>query len=216
MKINCIYGQNFDSNIYIIHGKIPTIIDSGTGLYHQNILKKINEIIDINSIKQIIITHEHYDHCGGVKKIYEETQVKPNILAHEKASNKIEKGESLFAQMLGGKMPKIPVDLKLKNDMNIQIGDNFYQILYTPGHSPGSICLYDKKTKSLFSGDTIFSYGSFGRYDFPGGNYNLLKNSIEQLALLNIENLYPGHELFIEKKGNKHINMTLKNIRNII
>ena len=216
MKINCIYGQNFDSNIYIIDGKIPTIIDCGTGLYHQNIFKKINEIIDINSIKQIIITHEHYDHCGGVKKIYEEIQVKPKILAHEKASNKIEKGESLFAQMLGGKMPKIHVDIKIKNEMNIQIGDNFYQVLYTPGHSPGSICLYDKKTKSLFSGDTIFSYGSFGRYDFPGGNLNLLKNSIEKLALLNIENLYPGHELFIEKKGNEHINMTLKNIRNIL
>lgn len=216
MKIHCIYGYNYDSNIYIIDGKIPTIIDCGTGLYHKNILKKINEIIDINSIKQIIITHEHYDHCGGVKKLYEKIEEKPNIITHEKASNKIEKGESIFAQMLGGKMPKMPVDVKLEKEINIKIGDHFFQVLYTPGHSPGSICLYDKITKSLISGDTIFSYGSFGRYDFPGGSYNLLKNSIEKLAILDIENLYPGHELYIEKKGNEHINMTLKNIRNII
>jgi glyoxylase-like metal-dependent hydrolase (beta-lactamase superfamily II) len=216
MKIHCIYGQNFDSNIYIIKGKIPSIIDCGTGLYSRNIVKKINEIININSIKQIIITHEHFDHCGGLKKIYDEIQDKPTIIAHEQASNKIERGESLFAKMLGGKMPKMHIDFKLKNEMNIKIGDNLFQVIYSPGHSPGSICLYDKNTKSLFSGDTIFSYGSFGRYDFPGGSYNLLKNSIEKLALLDIKNLYPGHDLFIEKKGNEHVNTTLKNIRSII
>jgi glyoxylase-like metal-dependent hydrolase (beta-lactamase superfamily II) len=216
MKINCIYGYKFDSNIYIINGKIPTIIDCGTGLYKEYVTKKINEIIDIASIKQIIITHEHYDHCGGVKKLFEMIGKKPKIIAHINASKKIEKGNSLFAQMLGGKMPKIQIDIKLENEIFIKIGDNDFKVLYTPGHSPGSICLYDKKTKSLISGDTIFSYGSFGRYDFPGGSYNKLKNSIKRISLLDIKNIYPGHDLFIEKNGNKHIKMTLRNIENII
>ncbi len=216
MKIQCIYGHNFDSNIYIIDGKVPSIIDSGTGLYHNEVIKKINKIINLNSIKQIIITHEHFDHCGGVKKLYEIIRNKPVIIAHEEASNKIERGDSLFAQILGGKMPKIHIDLKLKGEENIKIGDNVFKVIYTPGHSPGSICLYDKITRSLISGDTVFSYGSFGRYDLPGGNFNLLKNSIEKLSLLDIENIYPGHDVFIEKNGNKHMKITLENIRNII
>ncbi|MCK5301064.1 MAG: MBL fold metallo-hydrolase [Thermoplasmatales archaeon] len=186
MKICCIYGYNFDSNIYIIDGEIPTIIDCGTGLYNEDVIKKINKIIDITSIKQIIITHEHYDHCGGVKKLFEIIGGKPKIIAHIKTSVKIEKGDSDF------------------------------QFLYTPGHSPGSICLYDQKTRSLFSGDTVFSYGSFGRYDFPGGSCSLLKNSIEKLALLDIKKLYPGHDLLIEKNGNTHMKMTLRNIKNLI
>jgi glyoxylase-like metal-dependent hydrolase (beta-lactamase superfamily II) len=215
MKIDCIYGYNFDSNIYIIDGKIPTIIDCGTGLYNEMIIEKINNKIDIHSIKQIIITHEHYDHCGGVKKLFEKIEAKPKIISHSKAAEKIEKGDSMFAKMLGGKMPKISVDFKVKNDDEIKIGNNIYQVFYTPGHSMGSICLYDKNTKSLFSGDTIFSHGSFGRYDFPGGNLTLLKQSIEQLASLNVDNLYPGHDLLIEKNGNKHIQMTLKNIKSL-
>jgi glyoxylase-like metal-dependent hydrolase (beta-lactamase superfamily II) len=172
-------------------------------------------MIDIQSIKQIILTHEHYDHCGGVKKLFNIIDEKPVILAHLETTKKLKKGISLFAQMLGGKMPKISVDINLKDKEIINIGDSKFQIFFTPGHSPGSICMFDKTTKSLISGDTVFSYGSFGRYDFPGGNLNLLKKSIEKLAMLDIQNLYPGHELFIEKEGNKHMKMTLSNIRSI-
>lgn len=215
MKIDCIYGYNFDSNIYVIKGKIPTIIDCGTGIYNNIVIKKLNEIIDIDSIKQIILTHEHYDHCGGVKKICDMIGDKPVIFSHEETSFKLEKGVSLFAEMLGGKMPKISVDVKLKDRDKINAGDSEFEILFTPGHSPGSICLYDNISKSLISGDTIFSYGSFGRFDFPGGNLKLLKKSIEELASLDVYNLYPGHELFIEKEGNKHIKMTLNNITSI-
>ena len=119
----------------------------------------------------------------------------------------------MFAQMLGGKMPKINADIRLDDNEEIKIGDNLFKVIYTPGHSNGSICLYDKNTKSMFSGDTIFLYGSFGRYDFPGGNLELLKKSIEKLAIMDIHNLYPGHESYIEKNGNKHVKMSYENIK---
>jgi len=215
MKIECVKGYNFDSNIYIINGAIPTIIDCGTGLYNDIVIKKIKKIIDIKQIKQIILTHEHYDHCGGVKKLCDEIGQKPKIVAHLKTSEKIERGISIFAQMLGGKMPKINIDTKIKSEKIINIGDEYLKILFTPGHSPGSICLYNENEKTLISGDTVFSYGSFGRYDLPGGSYNLLKKSIERLSLLKIENLYPGHDVFIEEEGNKHIKMALENINSI-
>jgi len=216
MEIHCICGINYDSNIYIILGENPTIIDCGTGLYNDQVLKKLTEIIDPKKIEQIILTHEHYDHCGGVKKIFESVSSNVKILAHIDASEKIESGESNFALMLGGTMPKMPVDIKLKEGEDVHIGDEIFVVLHTPGHTPGSMCLYSKDSKSLISGDTIFPFGSFGRYDFPEGDGNLLKKSIERIAEYDIVNLYPGHESIIEGDAQKHINLTLKNTKYII
>ncbi len=213
MEIHCIYGRDWDSNVYIILGEKPTIIDTGTGLHSKEVMNKITEFIDLKKITQIILTHEHFDHCGGVKHLFDATDNKAIIMAHIDASKKIERGESHFARMLGSTMPKIPIDVKLKEGDILKIGDESFTVLHTPGHTPGCICLYSEKSKSLISGDTIFSNGSFGRYDLPGGNLDHLRKSIERLSKFDIENLYPGHETIVEGDGNKHMTMTLKNIQ---
>ena len=177
--INVISGLNYDSNIYLITGKIPTIVDCGTGLWNDYVMKQIESFIDCSKIKQIILTHEHYDHCGGVRKIYDKTGKKAKIFAHKNASDKIENGESAFATMLGGVMPKMPVDVKISGGDTIIFGDDEYEVIHTPGHSPGSLCFYSKVNGTIFSGDTVFSHGAFGRYDFPGGNPDLLRESID-------------------------------------
>lgn len=211
MKVHYIYGRSYDSNIYVINGKNPTIIDTGTGLYNDIVATEIKKILNPKEIKQIILTHEHYDHCGGVKKISELNGSVARVFAHNKAADKIENGDSYFARMLGGQMPKMPVDIKLEDSDKIVIGDENFEVLYTPGHTPGCICLYSKESKTLFSGDTVFSHGSFGRYDFPGGNPHDLRKSIEKLANFDIINLYPGHDTIVEGEGNRHISLTLKN-----
>ncbi|RLF41113.1 MAG: MBL fold metallo-hydrolase [Thermoplasmata archaeon] len=211
-RIHCIYGRNYDSNIYIILGEIPTIVDTGTGLHHDEVIKNIKRIIDPISIKQIFLTHEHYDHCGGVRKIKDLTHGKAKIIAHKNAADKIERGESAFAALLGGEMPKIPVDQIVVDGDILQVGDEKCQVIHTPGHTPGSICLYLPDSRSLISGDTVFAYGSFGRYDFPGGSLPQLKKSIRRLATLDVVNLYPGHDVFIEGEGRSHIMMSLRNI----
>jgi glyoxylase-like metal-dependent hydrolase (beta-lactamase superfamily II) len=216
MKINCLYGRNYDSNIYIIEGDVPTLVDCGTGLYKIKVAQDIKRKINPNLVEQIIITHEHFDHCGGVKEIYELTNKNTKVLAHVNASSKIEKGDSDFAKMLGGAMPRMKVDIKLKDGDSVNIGNEIFEVIHTPGHTPGSMCLYSKKSKSLFSGDTIFAYGGFGRYDFPEGDAIQLKNSIEKLAKLDIINIYPGHETVVEGDGNNHMKMTLQNIRSLI
>jgi len=213
MKIHCISGQSYDSNIYVFSGKNPTIVDCGTGLMNDYVIKEINNIIKLSSIKQIIITHEHFDHCGGVKRIHELSNKNALIFCHVDASEKIEHGESMFARMLGGVMPNIPVDIKLKEGDDVNIGNSKFQVIHTPGHSPGSMCLYDTYSKSLISGDTVFSFGSFGRYDFEGGSLSLLKSSIEKLSKFDIKNLYPGHMDYVEDEGNKHMKMVLRNIK---
>jgi len=216
MEIHCIYGIQYDSNIYVITGKNNTIIDCGTGLNSRYVIDKIKEFVDLKEIKHIILTHEHYDHCGGVREIYDLLDGKAKIYAHEKASDKIERGDSDFARMLGGVMPKMPVNVKLKDKDEIKIGDEKFQVLNTPGHTPGCICLYDPKNKVLFSGDTVFAYGSFGRYDFPGGDAYELKESIERLTKLDVLDLYPGHESIVKDDGNKHIERSFRNISSIV
>ncbi|MDG6228395.1 MAG: MBL fold metallo-hydrolase [Candidatus Thermoplasmatota archaeon] len=215
MNIQYIYGKQYDSNIFIIIGKKTTVIDTGTGLYHEEIIKKLKDIIDPTDISQIILTHEHYDHTGGVKKLFDSTEGKAEIIAHAFASSKIEKGESFFAKLLGGEMPKMHVDLKLNGTEILQIGDEMVQVFSTPGHTPGCICLYNKEQKTLFSGDTVFANGSFGRYDLPGGNLTELKQSIRFLHTLDIESLYPGHESVVEKDANKHIALSLQQIESL-
>ena len=115
------------------------------------------------------------------------------IAMHE---NDIVNENSVLVNLFNGKFVDIPVDIKLKEDDTINLGKIKLKIIHTPGHTKGGICLYDEKTKSLFSGDTIFSDG-IGRTDFFGGDFNELKASVEKILKLKensgIDNLYPGH-----------------------
>jgi hydroxyacylglutathione hydrolase len=212
MVIHSIIGSGYDSNVFVIPGKKTSIIDTGTGMHKDSLLSQISKFVELTSVSQIILTHEHFDHTGGVKQLFEATNKQAKIFAHIAAADKIEKGESLFADLLGGSMPKMPVDEKLVGGESLQIGNNFFTVVSTPGHTPGCLCFYDKQTKTLFSGDTVFANGSFGRTDLPGGNSEELKQSIEKLCELDVINLYPGHEMFIEGNGNQHLQMSLRNV----
>jgi glyoxylase-like metal-dependent hydrolase (beta-lactamase superfamily II) len=216
MDIFTIPGREYDSNVYVVVGKIPTVIDTGTGFYAGAILEAIQKIVKLSQIQQILLTHEHYDHVGGVQDIIQASKGRAKIFAHKDAVSKLKEGKSTFAEMLGGVMPKLNVDVPLSDREQITIGDQPFEVLFTPGHSIGSLCFYSKKTQVLFSGDTIFADGGFGRYDFPDGDFNLLLNSIEQLALLDIQNLYPGHGSIVEQQGKNHVLKTLHNIRSLM
>ena len=216
MDIFTIFGKNYDSNIYIIIGNIPTIIDTGTGLYSIEIKETIKEYIDLSKIKQIILTHEHFDHVGGTLDILKATNGNAEIFAHNNTLRKLEKGESSFARLLGGVMPKIHVDTALSDSENLIIGDEEFEVLHTPGHSPGSICFYCKKIKSLISGDTIFAHGDFGRYDLPGGDFSSLLKSIDRLTDLDVKDLYPGHGPVVETVGKDHVLQSFRNIQSMV
>ena len=82
-------------------------------------------------------------------------------------------------------------------------------MIHTPGHTPGGICLYSERDKALFSGDTVFPEGSFGRTDLPGGNATKLVESIRKLTLLDVSVMYPGHEDIVNRSANEQIRMSL-------
>ena len=207
-------GRGFDSNIYLVKGKRNTLIDSGTGMYFEDILEVLEREIDIEDIDQLILTHEHIDHTGGSE--YFKRRVKDlKIVAHEKTAEILEKGIEPTSYLFSLPSPKVKIDLKLKQGDRIRIGDDIYRVLYTPGHSEGSICLYQEDKGILFSGDTVFSYGGIGRYDLPGGDLFKLEKSIERLSNLNVKDLYPGHGDYVVGVGDKHIKLSLRNVKEL-
>ncbi len=80
----------------------------------------------------------------------------------------------------------------LLQEGDLKIGDLTFQVIHTPGHSPGSICLYWTEKKALFTGDVVFNQG-IGRTDLPGGNGQTLKESIKKISRFEADYLLPGH-----------------------
>lgn len=220
-------GSMLDSNLYVIGtpGKLM-LIDSGNGVSTDQILKLIKENYHTDEIQAILQTHYHIDHILGLYK-FKKKFPSLKVYAHELEANIIEVGDKRFinpmadmftgpiqsimepiAKMFGINPEPIHVDFKLKDGDIINWGSLELQVIHTPGHTPGGICLHEKNKKILFTGDTVFSHGSFGRIDFIGGNGNQMKNSLKKLSELeNVEIILPGHMNPVLKNGKKHLEL---------
>lgn len=140
-------------------------------------------------IKLIVLTHGHSDHVAALKEVKEATGAE--IAVHSGDSEYPHQQGLAF--LLGLQCPTPPPpDRLLKNSDSIDIGGLHFEVMHTPGHTPGGICLYGHGL--LFSGDTLFNYG-IGRYDLPGGDYALLMNSLRAtlMSLPDETIVYPGH-----------------------
>jgi len=178
MEIIRVIASSIGNNSYILLTKKPAIIDPSENV--DVILNHLKEYIKLEDLEYIILTHYHFDHVFGAPKLKEETNAK--IMIHE-----------LDAKFLSFKPDKL-----LKDNDVIDLGDFSLKVIHTPGHTPGSICLYESKGKILFSGDTIFSYGGVGRTDLTGGSSEQLTESIKKICKLNVKFLYPGHEEIVK------------------
>ena len=176
----------YGSNCYLIIDKKVILVDSGA---NPGTIQRINELT--TRVDLLINTHCHYDHVANDLSI-KETGAK--IAVHVLDAAPMEMGDDLYvnAGLFGSRCPKIKVDQKLKDQDVIDLGEMKLHIIHTPGHTKGGICIYEPDSGSLFSGDTIFTDG-IGRTDFAGGNFNELKNSVEELLKLRVDTLYPGH-----------------------
>lgn len=140
-------------------------------------------------IKYIINTHSHIDHTMGNREMVRRTGAK--VIVHEAdAQGLLETPENVL-EMFGAEDPP-PADILVKDGELIQVGDVALQVLHTPGHTPGGMCLY--VDGMVFTGDTLF-VGSIGRTDFPGGSYQELEHSVRtRLYTLPADTIvYPGH-----------------------
>lgn len=144
-------------------------------------------------LKYIINTHGHVDHIGGNSELKNATQAQ--LMIHAGDANLLTQVDKSAYIMYGLKVDTPPADILLHDKDIITIGKTIeLNVIHTPGHSPGGICLELKGTNALFVGDTLFQ-GSIGRTDFPGGNYQQLINSIKTRLLVFPDDqiAYPGH-----------------------
>lgn len=141
------------------------------------------------NVKFIVCTHAHFDHVGAVSDIKQKTGA-PIIIHHDE--QEIYRGTREQAALWGFELGEFPKpDMLVSEGDILEIGDLKFEIIHTPGHSPGSICLLGKDI--LFTGDTVFA-GSVGRTDLHGGDTVQLKNSFRRLMSLPEEiKILPGH-----------------------
>ncbi len=190
-------------NCYIVgceETKEVAVIDPGAS--PRSILKALEED-DLKAV-YIINTHGHTDHMGANRAIKDATGAK--ILIHEADSNMLVNAVANFSFLTGSSITSPPADQLLKDGDIIKIGNTVeLEVIHTPGHSKGGICL--KADNVIFVGDTLFN-GSIGRTDFPGGSFKELIDNVHQRLFCYDDDVicYPGHgpstTIGFEKKHN--------------
>lgn len=203
MNIACLPGGLLGTNTYVVPaaGNRCFIVDPSVSA--SSISKYIRDQGREPSF--IVLTHGHYDHMESLvslKKLYPQVR----ILIHEKDSwalgvNALVQHEKSFRESgLGNLYPEFN-DIKKFNDFPCadayltegEVLEKEWTVLHTPGHSAGSICLFNKTQKLLISGDTLF-YMGWGRTDLSGGDENKLMQSLKRLSSLPSDvKVYPGH-----------------------
>jgi glyoxylase-like metal-dependent hydrolase (beta-lactamase superfamily II) len=181
----------YSCNVYYVRGDwnkiddINTLIDVGTDDFIIEELNSISGGVGKKKIDQVILTHEHFDHSGGLKKIKE--LYKPVTYAFSKLDT---------------------IDFQIREGKELQIGDRIAKVIHTPGHSHDSICLYEQESKSLFSGDTpLIIRTSSGTYtkDFV--------EVLKRLISMDIKAIYPGHSDPIFNNAIDILKFTLENVK---
>lgn len=164
--------------------------------------EKIISCIDNKEVVAIIATHGHFDHVLAVSFLKKKFSAPFYI---HKADIEIMR---LSLEHFGGEF--VYPDRLLDEGDTIIFGDSRLLVLHTPGHTPGSICLYDPQRTTIFTGDTLFR-GYIGRTDFLGGDPNKIFDSLKKIFSLMPDNavVYPGHgkptTIGTERKNLKHL-----------
>jgi glyoxylase-like metal-dependent hydrolase (beta-lactamase superfamily II) len=190
-----ILSRSFDSNIiYIKSGDHEVLVDAGTGMYTSNLDMDLQtKGSSIQAITDVVLTHSHIDHIGGVIPILESGF--PKLHLHEAEGSRINNGDMsrTLGDTFGADIPPFKIDVMLKEGDLIDFGDVKLKVFHTPGHSSGSITMEIVDTGILITGDTLFPGGSFGRTDFPDGDSHKLVDSLKRISEMDFEIGLPGH-----------------------
>lgn len=175
-------------NTYLVNHGSPVMFDPG----HAQLYGNVEVGLTSDQIKEapalVVLTHCHPDHMEAALNL----QKLGCPLAMHRAEVEYMLGEGRpLAAALGLDVSAITIDVLLEEG-DLKVGDHQIQVIHTPGHSPGHICLYLPQHKALVAGDLVFAQG-VGRVDFPGGDGQALKDSITRVAQLDLEMVLPGH-----------------------
>jgi hydroxyacylglutathione hydrolase len=202
-----------DAHVYVL-GDIAsgdlTLVDAGLvgkGPYKLESIKRMG--VPPEQIRRIIMTHTHLDHIGCLGEL-RKALANAELWVHELEADPLENGDErtvygmdMFREMCRAQYGLKPgdfrftVDRKLRGGETLDLGGMTWQVLHTPGHSKGGICLYSASLKTLIPGDVVYADSAIGRFDMHGADGPALKDSLFRLARLDVEALLPGHNRIV-------------------
>ena len=185
-------SKMYTSNVYLITGTwnaiddLNTLVDVGRD---PSVIEKINNAstgVGKHRVEQVVLTHSHYDHASLLPQIRE--TFKPEVYA--------------YSSSLEG------VDHLLKDGDMLKLGDRVFEVIYTPGHSSDSICLYCEEERALFAGDSAVVIRS------AGGTYEEgFVRALEKICRRDIQSIYFGHGDPLFNNCNTRVHDSLKIVR---
>lgn len=207
MHIKSFTFNDFQENTYVLYDNTLECIIVDPGCYHQHEKDELTNFISLNNLKpvKLINTHCHIDHVLGNEFV---AQTYHLTLYLHRDELQTYADTSRWADLFGLVLNQKPKNIAFIDEGDvITFGNTGLDVLFTPGHSIAGLCFVHHKSKSIIAGDVLF-YLSIGRTDLPGGNFETLKNSINQklFTLPDDYVVYPGHgpktQIGFEKRNN--------------
>jgi glyoxylase-like metal-dependent hydrolase (beta-lactamase superfamily II) len=184
-------GKMYSCNVYLIRGDwnaiadVNTLIDVGADLAVIDRIETISTGVGKRAVEQVVLTHSHFDHASLLPVFREAFH--PQVYAH--------------SEFVGA-------DCILTDGQTLRCGDRVFEVIYTPGHSSDSVCLYCEKEGVLFAGDApVIITSTDGTYE-PG-----FVRALERLCDLDVEAIYFGHGSPVTSGGKALIRTSLENVR---
>ncbi len=205
MEIKTITVGASQTNCYVVydrHGGEASVIDPGAEA--ERILGFLSE--KALKLKNIFLTHGHFDHILAVQQVHEKTNAR--IVIHEADAECLQSSyQALYTSIMREPFRVSKADIRLRGGEKTIVGTLEAEFMHTPGHTPGSMCIL--MDNALFTGDTLFE-GDVGRTDLRGGDEYALKRSLAWLYRLPYDYIvYPGHgdptTLGIERDTNEYL-----------
>ena len=194
IKIKTFVFNDFQENTNILSDESNKCILLDPGCFFEQEIKELENFLNANNLipEMIVNTHCHVDHILGNSYLVNKYNLP--VYAHE-ADEKLITTAKEYAKLFGLNISSPPAITSYLNEGDtLSFGNSKLEVMHVPGHSPGSLAFYHPGQKFIIAGDVLF-YGSIGRTDLPGGNYDTLINSIKQKMLILPGDVvvYPGH-----------------------
>ncbi|PAW93034.1 MBL fold hydrolase [Mucilaginibacter sp. MD40] len=209
-KLQSFVNNPYQENTYIIYDETGECAIIDPGMYTRPEQDAVVNFIKDNQLKPVLLlnTHCHIDHVLGNRFVFDQYGLKPQF---NEGESETLAAVVAYAPAMGFRYDASPIpDTYLPETGTITFGNTTLELIFAPGHSPASLCFYDKQANMLIGGDVLFR-SSIGRTDLPGGDYSTLVKSIEEKLFVLPDDctVYPGHgpetTIGFEKQHNPYL-----------